>query len=445
MQLTFLILFFEGFFCKMFINSSESLVFSNSVYVMLIVFTSVILIVELSIKLQEDKNIFVYIILGYFFRLFLMIWSNFYSHIFMLPNSGADEYTFYYNAMSAIVKGADVKGYALIFTHISKVFGLSKLFGQYINVIISIFSIYVLFLIMKKIDISYKYKKLAILIVALIPNYAIISSLLLRESMLIACLAISLYFFVKWWYSRGIINPILSILFTLFATMLHSGVVVFSLGLAVIFIVSEVVRNRREIFLLRFRSIFLVCLVFVVGIVIIIGPGAKYLNYFSNITSTEDVINKSAAYIDGESAYNANIVEDNSLKGLIVNSPMRMLYFILSPMPWDWRGINDAIAFVFSGLFYAYTIIVSFRAIRDINNKNRSLILSLFIIAFLTMCMFGWGVSNAGTALRHRDKFIILYALMLVVAKDSLNDKKKRYKINENIRKEYDLGNSYEI
>ena len=38
--------------------------------------------------------------------------------------------------------------------------------------------------------------------------------------------------------------------------------------------------------------------------------------------------------------------------GMIINSPFRIFFFLASPLPWYWRGINDIIAFLFSAFFY---------------------------------------------------------------------------------------------
>ena len=126
--------------------------------------------------------------------------------------------------------------------------------------------------------------------------------------------------------------------------------------------------------------------------------------------SLEDIVAIADAYEDGGSAYNANIVSNDSTLGFIINTPFRMFYFLFSPVPWNWRSATDAIAFFFSALFYGYVFI---RTIPHLTKKHGfSLGSALFLIALLTLMMFGWGVSNSGTALRHRDKMVIHYLIM---------------------------------
>jgi len=60
---------------------------------------------------------------------------------------------------------------------------------------------------------------------------------------------------------------------------------------------------------------------------------------------------------------------------------------------------------------------------RDVKNKNTIIVVLLIVI--IGLVVFAWGVSNAGTALRHRDKFIGLFILLLaLVSNDSMHRRK---------------------
>ena len=67
-----------------------------------------------------------------------------------------------------------------------------------------------------------------------------------------------------------------------------------------------------------------------------------------------------------------------------------------------------------------------FQAIKHRNSENRNIIIILLIIALASAFLYSWGVSNAGTALRHRDKFITNFALLLVLSLDAIRKSKKR-------------------
>jgi ABC-type transport system involved in multi-copper enzyme maturation permease subunit len=99
-----------------------------------------------------------------------------------------------------------------------------------------------------------------------------------------------------------------------------------------------------------------------------------------------------------------------------------MLFFMFSPVPWNWRSVTDAIAFLFSSLFYGYVFFTA--APYVFTRKQRPTISGLFLIALLVLMMFGWGVSNSGTALRHRDKMVIHYLLMYALVSNEKQTEK---------------------
>ena len=155
--------------------------------------------------------------------------------------------------------------------------------------------------------------------------------------------------------------------------------------------------------------------------------GNILFGYMEGVESAEDVLAKSANYSTGGAAYDVSLVDDNSILGLIVNSPIRMFYFLASPLPWDWRGLNDMIAFIGNALLYTVSLYYGFKSIKNKNFENKNIIIVLLIIALASAFLYSWGVSNAGTALRHRDKFIVNFILILIVSFDA--SRKSRRKI----------------
>jgi len=97
------------------------------------------------------------------------------------------------------------------------------------------------------------------------------------------------------------------------------------------------------------------------------------------------------------------------------------MYFMFSPFPWQWRGIGDIITFLLSSCVYLYIIINSIRYIRRTakDEENRSIVVALLIVALLIAVVFSWGVTNTGTATRHRDKFIAIYAVLFSLSQST--------------------------
>ena len=397
---------------SLFVNAmlpAEELALSDSAYIYLIVLNSAILIFTI-IFTCRDKNFQLLLIGGFLLRLFFLFWSEYCSDIFLLPNSGADEMTYYYNAMSNLVKDKEFTGYAMLFSWQAHIFGLSKLYGKFVNVLFSISAIMILRRILVMLDIRYNVRTKTLALACFLPNYAILSALLLRESIIVFLIAVSAYFLILWWKNGKFRDLLLSLLASIGAAWLHSGMITYTLGIICIAVSAQRTSGGHQFNLLRPRTILRSVIAFSVVLFLLMNLNLGITRYFRDADSLEDIVSIADAYEEGGSAYNANIVSNDSTLGFIINTPFRMFYFLFSPVPWNWRSATDAIAFFFSALFYGYVFI---RTLPHLTKKYRfSLGSALFLIALLTIMMFGWGVSNSGTALRHRDKMVIHYLIM---------------------------------
>src|SRR5699024_11006342 len=115
---------------------------------------------------------------------------------------------------------------------------------------------------------------------------------------------------------------------------------------------------------------------------------------------------------------------------MILLTPIRMFYFIASPLPWDWRSFSDIFAFMFSRLFYIITIFFGIRSLNIKNTDYKNLNIALLIMVVVTMIFFSWGVSSSVIVLRHREKFIAIYMLLLAISYIRLKNKKeKKFKL----------------
>lgn len=407
---------------------ADELAFNDSAYIFLIILNSLILVLTIYIKYGRDKNFVLLLIMALGFRLVLMFWSEYCSAIFTLPNSGADEMTYYYNAMSTLVKDKEFTGYALLFSWQARVFGLSKLYGKFVNVLFSITAITILRKILMRLHINYSAGLKTIMFACFLPNYAILSALLLRESIIIFLVAVSAYFFIGWWQEGKVYNVLLSILASLGAAWLHSGMIAYTLGIICVVISARKTSSGHRFKLLSLRTIVFSIVAVVVVLTVLMNSNLGFTDYFKDVKTLEDIVALADAYEDGGSAYNANIVNNDSTIGFIINTPFRMFFFMFAPVPWNWRSTADAIAFLFSALFYGYVFFKTIPFI--IKKKDSSFAAALFLIAFLALMMFGWGVSNSGTALRHRDKMVIHYLIMYAI----LQNEKYTYPKKEQLR-----------
>ncbi len=94
----------------------------------------------------------------------------------------------------------------------------------------------------------------------------------------------------------------------------------------------------------------------------------------------------------------------NSPTEILYKTPVRALYFLFSPFPWDIKKKVHLVGMI-DGLFYMALVFLIFRNLKVIW-KDPALRIILLIL-FCYFLIFGIGVSNFGTGLRHRSKFFI--------------------------------------
>ena len=94
---------------------------------------------------------------------------------------------------------------------------------------------------------------------------------------------------------------------------------------------------------------------------------------------------------------------------MIYKGPIRSLYFVFSPFPWDVKKPAHLIG-VFDSLLYIYLTFLIFQN-RKIIWKDPAL-RAILIILLSYIVVFGVGVGNFGTGIRHRSKFVIMFILL---------------------------------
>lgn len=348
---------------------------------------------------------------GYFFRIALLFFDLYGRSIFVLPNSGADTEVFYRNAIYYAEGLSYIDWpYVVFLGNIIRIMGRSRIFLQFINLLFSVVTMHITHTILSELNLPLRIRRNIMYILAVLPNYAILTVILLRESIIIMFLAFSLLFFVRWWKYKTIKTFALSVVFVLCGSLFHSGIISVAIGYTVIYIIYN--RNRIKI-KLTVKNILLIPIFALAFALLFYFYGDIFFAHFRNITDIGEIAN---TRIDGGSSYGNIVGDSSSLWSMIIHTPLRMIYFLFSPFPWDWRGISDIIAFVCNSLFYAWVIIGSLRFIKYNTTENRSLAISLLIVALLVLFVFSWGVSNTGTAIRHRDKVVVLYVVLWAIS-----------------------------
>lgn len=274
------------------------------------------------------------------------------------------------------------------------------------------------FLLIYKISLEvcwdYNRSIIAAMIFYLWPMETIYSVAFLREMAIQCCFAISLLFFVRFLKRSRIWNIVLALFFAYFCAGMHSGMVaVFAGYIAVFFFYSP---RTKEI------KITLPRIVCVLGFIILVY-GSGILNgvtaRFNNISSIGDV----NAKLDSVEANTDYIGSAGSTWGAILQTPLRLFYYIASPLFWQVRSGGTLIAFVLDGILrdvLIYRVYKNYTRIKESGTEYETLFKSFLILWLMTDLVFSWGTNNFGTAMRHRLKiFPVEIMLMYVLGRTS--------------------------
>lgn len=422
MKIIWLTFVFEIVFLSFFVNDT-----SNTIPILLILIHSLL---TMTILISKKKNHIIFLI-AYFSRLGSMFWDLFARDIYILPNSGADTENFYQQSLffSENTKNLfsyDGELYSKIIGVIFSFIGPQRIIGQYINVLIGLSIVSILYKIFKELEISEGTSKCVLLIAAILPNSLIMSSIFLREIFPTYFVAASFYFFIKWIKEPVYINMTLSFVFLGIASTFHSGLVGMSLG----YVFAYLFYYRRDNkFYFNSKTITSFVLIFILSILTLTIFKDSIFQKFQNVSNLEDIYQKASRTAEGGSAYLQNIDITNPIQ-LLIFSPIRSLYFISSPLPMNWRGFMDVFTFMTDSILYLGTLISFIKKRKNFGNYY-PIMISTFLMILGTVSIFGMGVSNAGTAVRHRQKIVPIFLVLLALLMDS----KKRENSVINIKK----------
>lgn len=402
-----------------FFNSMDIEITDGIAIIMIIVYSIVFLgYVTSNKKLRKYKGA---LIAGYFMRIGLLFLDIYGKKIYVLPNSGYDSEMYFRCAVEYVVTRNPGRGeaFSAVMGTIFSFIGTNRLYSQFIVMLFSIVSLLVLAYAVNMVEGIEKDTKIRTVgIVCLLPNFAILSVIFLRESIITMLLSISVYLFVRWMLGGKEIWFIGAFAVSFLAAAFHSGSAAIAIGYITIRLIYD---NKKRVVRLRAKNV-LPAIFFVIVIAYL------YVNYaddlfgkMNNINSIGDIGSTNS---EGGSSYAAYVGDSSSIINMVIFTIPRIVYFLFSPFPWQWRGLGNIIAFVFSSLFYLLVLKNAIVCMKKDKSSNKNYAIVIFIVALCTAFVFSWGVTNTGTATRHRDKMIVVYAVLYSLSHYNCRDKK---------------------
>ena len=383
------------------------------------------------------KSIQIPLIVGLIFRVALLLFDIYGRRIYILPNSGADADMFYRLGVETSMGFDNQRGFFIDFLgFIFKSIGISRIYVQFLLMLCSVVSLHMVNRILLECNVNKEVRYRTMMIICLLPNFAILSSIMLRESIITMFISISLYFFVRWVYLKNEVYFLMALVISLVSMLFHSGVI----AIPVAFLISRVIYTKEDgIFAISLGNVIISIVLLALVVFLLNRYGDVLLGKFRNVDSIDDIA--AVGRLAG-STYAQYVGNSNSPFNMIIFTLPRLIFFQFSPMPFQWRGISDIIAFLFDSTFYLYVIFKALFSICDRQYKNKTIVILLLIVALSAMFVFAWGTSNSGTAIRHRNKMIVLYGVLLALSWDSMLPETSRVEISyQNDTSK--LGNKY--
>ena len=414
------LLVFVPVFALFDINNTETI----SIVFVLVNWILVAYLIIIKLKLFVSNKLLSIILVGFFIRM-IVLYLDVYKIVPIL-HSGGDSEGFHEIATCNFLN-AGYSNVWLTYTNYSDVLSViymfcngQRLVGQYLNVLLGMGVIYYIYLSCRELRITNKTIFLVITIICFFPTAIIFSGIMLREAWQEFFLAYSLFNFIRWFRKEGDKYIIVAILSVLGAAYMHSG----SLCLVVGYLFAYIYYDPRKDVVKNSIKNAIKC-IFVISIFLFF--------FFSGSTFTdrldiskqmeEDVFLESlnTSRSEAGSVY-LQWIDIKSSWQMILFSPLRMFYLMFSPIPFDWRGINDMIAFLFDSLFYLFFMYTIIKYYGKIKGRNKRLLNFIALSFLVTVLVFGYGTGTAGTAMRHRCKILSFILIAFAITYDKKND-----------------------
>lgn len=304
-------------------------------------------------------------------------------------------------------------------------FGRSLLMAQSISLFFGMSTVFLSCILVKNIFDLKTAKKIG-WILAFFPSFVLYSVLTLREVYAIFFLLISLFGLLNWTHYENLKSILLTMFGFIGATFFHGALIVGG----IIFIYFAIKLNLKNLFknLLFKKNIHLKSFIFLIGILMIFSifpPTSIYVPKLESISSFnfDKILRVSTFKLEGDAAY-PNWLIMETISEIFYKGPIRMIYFLFSPFPWDISKPNHFIGLI-DGLFYAF---ISFFIIINLKEIWRNKFLKIiFLILIFYIFIFGIGVGNFGTNIRHRLKFILLLLVLAAPYIPTAKKEKKSY------------------
>jgi len=246
-------------------------------------------------------------------------------------------------------------------------------------------------------------------IMALLPTWTLYSVVVMREAYIFFFTLLALLGVVRWVKFNKPKDLLIVIVGFVIAALFHGAMI---LGLMV-FIAFASYRSYKSLVTLRRNNFIFNLIIFTFSFIFVVlfllsKFSIPYIGSFENIGP--DLFQQRFEWTAvGGSAFPQWLLP-SGLVETIWKTPIRILYFIISPMPWDISKPSHVLGFL-DGIIYFILFGYLWKGRKILLKRKSTKILLIILIVYLIT--FSLGTANSGTALRHKTK---LFPILIVLA-----------------------------
>lgn len=347
----------------------------------------------------------------------MVFWDLYFTDVWILPSSGSDSEMYYFWASEVARKPGliyeDIRGgvFSKLFGLLFWLVGPLRVLGQYTTALLGMSVVFLLDRVCDELPLTETQRIRALTIAALLPNTLVLSAIFLRESVIAFLIAVSVYAFVRWFNGGSALHILTVAAAVVAAATFHAGVIAVGVGYMVVAITY---RRKEGRFGINFGSFVYIAFFIIVVFFVVAKYPDLFLGSFEEF-ETEDDLLRATNYREGGSKYLTELTV-SSYADLIRVGPLRAIYFLSSPMPWDFRRLMDIVTFFTDSIFYLGVPLIVLLRLRRLDPRTRALGVALLLTIAVASLVFGAGVSNAGTAARHRFKLVSVVMALMAIA-----------------------------
>ena len=249
--------------------------------------------------------------------------------------------------------------------------------------------------------------------VALFPSLILYSALIMREVYVCFFLLVALNNVVNWSRTGSLKSFFLTIVSFLVTMIFHGGMFVGLVIFLVIVFLKDIKNLLRKLIngrLITFKSF--LSFTFLVALIAYYVANNIFIPKIGTIseinTLKKEILRKNIVTHRGAAKYPDWVIAKSETE-LIYKIPIKAMYFVFAPFPWEIKKTSHLMG-MFDSFLHIFLVYLIFRN-RKVIWADPALRIILFIL-LTYLFVYGIAVGNFGTGLRHRAKFIVIFILL---------------------------------